>query len=543
VSGRLTIVRPGLPLPPAAAGEIIVPFGEFRGWLRPGKILRHLAGHREGRILVHRLETAGRPLPLGLALRALSHGRVYVEDVRGRRRMLTGALLARWLLQAATEPFRAPALVRRIERTAAAIEHEGDAVRRSDSLDLAASPMYLRTDLSFGVRAGGSVGHIAGVVNELGTFTGPPILLTTDDIPTVGAGVETHQVAPSEAFWNFKELPTVLLNAEFERASEQALRGRRPAFVYQRYSLNSYAGIRIARRHGVPLVLEYNGSEIWMSHHWGRPLRYEALSARIEQLNLSSADLIVVVSRAMHDEVIARGIDPARVLVNPNGVDPDRYRPDVDGQAVRARYGLGTATVIGFIGTFGPWHGAEVLARAFVTLIKANPTLAQSVRLLLIGDGASMADVRRILSEGNALALTAFSGLVSQDEGPAHLAACDVLASPHVGNPDGTPFFGSPTKLFEYMAMGKGIVASDLDQIGEVLEHGRTAWLAAPGDVDALAGGLARLAADPALRQTLGAAARARVLAAHTWHQHTKRTIERLQEIVGPTRARISAGA
>ena len=66
-------------------------------------------------------------------------------------------------------------------------------------------------------------------------------------------------------------------------------------------------------------------------------------------------------------------------------------------------------------------------------------------------------------------------------------------------NPDGTPFFGSPTKLFEYMAMGKGIVASDLEQIGEVLEHGRTAWLVPPGDVDALADGLRRLIDDPAL--------------------------------------------
>ena len=52
-----------------------------------------------------------------------------------------------------------------------------------------------------------------------------------------------------------------------------------------------------------------------------------------------------------------------------------------------------------------------------------------------------------------------------------YLAAYDILVSPHVPNSDGAPFFGSPTKLFEYMTTGKGIVASNLDQIGEVLKH------------------------------------------------------------------------
>ena len=80
----------------------------------------------------------------------------------------------------------------------------------------------------------------------------------------------------------------------------------------------------------------------------------------------------------MRDEIVGARHRSGAVFVNPNGVDPDRYRPDVDGGAVRERYGLRDAVVVGFIGTFGPWHGAEVLARAFVKLRRRTIRRARS---------------------------------------------------------------------------------------------------------------------------------------------------------------------
>jgi glycosyltransferase involved in cell wall biosynthesis len=301
-------------------------------------------------------------------------------------------------------------------------------------------------------------------------------------------------------------------------------------FLYQRHSLNNFTGVALSKHLGVPLVVEYNGSETWMHAHWDRPLKHEVLSGEIEQLNLATADLVVVVSEAMRAELVARGIAPEAVLTNPNGVDPDMYSPRVDGSDVRRRFGLDGKVVVGFIGTFGPWHGAEVLATAFARLVERRPDLASSVRLLMIGDGPTMPETRRRIRDGGVEPLTVFAGRTAQADGPAHLAACDVLVSPHVPNPDGTPFFGSPTKLFEYMAMGKPIVASDLDQIGEVLDHGETAWLVQPGDPDDLAAGIAILIDDPERAARLGRAARERAVSRHTWRAHTERIVEALRE-------------
>jgi len=530
MAGCLTVVRPGLTLPEPARGETVVRLDEVQGWLKSGGSISRLLRYDRSRILVHRLESAGRPLPLALALRWMTRGAVRIEDVRGRARVVDVATLARWVRQTATEPFKINALLRRVEHEVRGLEKYER--RLFDRLDLSKPPLYLRSDLSFGVRAGGSVGHIAGVVNNLDAFGPGPIFLTTDDVPTVRTDVESHVIEPSTAFWNFRELPMLALNDSCEAAAEQALDGRRIGFVYQRYSLNNYSGVALARRHGVPFVLEYNGSEVWVGRHWGRPLRYEALATRIERLNIAAADLVVVVSRVLSDQVAAAGVDRRRILVNPNGVDPDRYRPDVDGSRVREQYGLSGKLVIGFIGTFGPWHGAEMLARSFAAL-RADAGGRAKTTLLMIGDGATLPATKSVLAEAGAGKDVVFTGLVPQERGPEYLAACDILVAPHVPNPDGTPFFGSPTKLFEYMAMGRAIVASRLDQIGEVIEHGRTGWLVEPANVEALAAGLRTLLDDSNLRARLGAAARACALERYTWRSHTKRTLDALQDVVG----------
>ncbi len=525
-SGRLTVLRESRESADDGKADVIESRALFAA-LRSRQRRSYLFGWRAARLLTARLDVLTRPFASSLLVRAVSRGPAWLEDESGRHISITAGLLLRLGLRAALDWLSTPLLLRHVRQDVGRLSRS-----RPAPLTTGGAVVHLRTDLLFGLTSGGSVGHLAGVLNQLERVAGkPPVFLTTDLIPTVDESIETHLLNTGPRFREFPELLAIASNRAMLAQATSLVRRRSVAFVYQRYSADNYVGLALARRLRVPLVLEYNGSNVWVNRNWGTgPMHHEALAERIELLDLRAADLVVVVSDPLLEELVGRGVPADRVLVNPNGVDPDRYSPDADGSLVRERLGLGDRLVIGFIGTFGPWHGAEVLADAFVKLRDRDRGLPGQFRLLMIGDGATVQETRRRIERGGAAGATVFAGRTTQADGPAYLAACDILVSPHVPNSDGSRFFGSPTKLFEYMAMGKPIVASNLEQIGEVLEHDRTAWLVPPADADALADALRLLLDDPELRRRLGAAAREDAVRKHTWHEHTRRIVEALRE-------------
>lgn len=392
--------------------------------------------------------------------------------------------------------------------------------------------LYLRTDHWFGLTGGGSVAHTSGVINGLRENGADLSIVSTDRL--LGVSDEDRFMLIEPCYDDraiVKGAAELAYNDVLIPALEPRISTDRPDFIYQRSSYMSYAGAALRLRHGIPFVCEFNGPLRWVGKNWDREFDVlGGLSERIETLTLKAADLVVVVSETVGDLAIERGISADKVLVNPNGVDTNKYRPDIDASTVRASLGLNGKIVLGFIGTFGQWHGADKLAAAYVSLRAKRPDLAPRIHLLMIGDGPTRGHAQSIVEEGGAGQAATFTGAVPQAQGPLYLAASDVFVSPHVPNPDGSRFFGSPTKLFEYMAMGRGIVASDLDQIGQVLAHDRTAWLVKPGSVSDLAAGLERLVDDKSLRDRLGAAARDEAVQRYTWRAHVTCILDALEQ-------------
>jgi glycosyltransferase involved in cell wall biosynthesis len=411
--------------------------------------------------------------------------------------------------------------------------------------------LYLNANLWFGVKAGGSVGHISGVVNgffreayDVFFCSAGGRLMILDEVPS-------EQLEPPRWFGVPWEANYYSFDDRVVRQLEPVARKFAPSFIYQRMSLGNYSGVRLSRRLQIPLVLEYNGSEVWVARHWGRPLKLERAAVLAEEACLRHAHLIVTVSDSLRDELRARGVEESRIVAYPNCIDPEIFNPARftadECSALRARYSIEPdATVVTFLGSFGQWHGVPILAEVIRRLIEHESRWLDEhkVRFMLVGDGIKMSEIRSILGrhcQGKYVRLT---GLVVQEAAPLHLAASDILSSPHVPNADGSRFFGSPTKLFEYMAMGKAIVASDLDQIGEVLKNSlrvqelpqfapppieALAMLCKPGSVEEHLQGIRFLVNQPNLRAQLGLNARKEALRRYTWSSHVRHILSSLR--------------
>lgn len=412
--------------------------------------------------------------------------------------------------------------------------------------------LYLKTNLWFGVKAGGSVGHIAGVANGLMDAGYELVFAAAEEPVMLKPGYRFVRVEPPATFGLPSELNYYSFQETFALQVEKALGDEAPGLIYQRLSLANYSGVQLSRHYRVPLVVEYNGSEAWIAKHWGNPLRYHDLAVKAEEAMLRHAHLVVCVSDVLRDELLERGVEAERIVVYPNCVDPEIFDVDrfseSERTALRKRHGIDPeATVITFVGTFGQWHGVEVFADAVRRLVDANRDWLEEhrVHFLFVGDGLKMPEVRERIGASPYSRFVTLTGLVPQAEAPLYLAASDILVSPHVNNADGSRFFGSPTKLFEYMAMGKGIIASELEQLGQVLTPAmrvgeeatatfslpadEVALLTTPGSVDELTQGIHILVEQPEMAARLGEHARRRVLSNYTWQHHVRQILDGLR--------------
>lgn len=335
--------------------------------------------------------------------------------------------------------------------------------------------LYLKTNLSFGIKAGGSIGHISGVVNALSKKFKVRYISAETPI-MLDQRVKVIDVPLKKCLFSFPyELNFLSINSQYINVSISEVEKNKPTVIYQRLTLFNYTGAFLSNKFNIPLVVEYNGSETWVQKNWGKGIKYSKIALDLEDYMLKSASKVITVSKVLVEELIERGIEKSKIVYYPNCIDPHVYNSDsfnpADVLKTRVKYDIpGEDFVFTFIGTFGRWHGIEFLAESIRELIDKSEKLVidNKIRFLLIGGGLLSDSIRNSLSEEKYLKYVTFTGIVPQEEAPFLLNASDAFLSPHIKQKQ--RFIGSPTKLFEYMSFGKPIIASDLEQIGEVLK-------------------------------------------------------------------------
>lgn len=296
------------------------------------------------------------------------------------------------------------------------------------------------------------------------------------------------------------------------RAGKAVPDGTDATVVWQHHEPWQWSGWLLARRCRAPWVLFVDAPVVWESRAWGvrRPGWGRLLERLGEVPQLRRADVVACVSSAVAQEVRRLGAPAERIVVTPCSADPEVFtRTQHDASQVRTDLGLEGRVVVGWLGSFRRFHGLDLLLEAYALAREHHPELA----LLLVGDGAERSSVEDEV-RSRALPDVVFTGMVPHDQVPCHLAAMDIGV---VVDPGASQWHYSPLKLQEYMASGLAVVAPRSGQVPTTVRDQREGLLVTPNDPVALATCLRALAGDPRLRERLGAAARARSVAAGGW--------------------------
>jgi glycosyltransferase involved in cell wall biosynthesis len=381
--------------------------------------------------------------------------------------------------------------------------------------------------------------HIAGVIGGLRALGHEVLEVALVGEAPAGAGPSSaaEPAAPaSGSGWKrwVRALAELLPNVAFRicelfynvvclsRLTLCLLRHRDIAVIYDRYAYFCFATVLAGKLFGIPVISEMN---IITDFNDTRELHFSRLCRGIEQWIMENTTLIVFVSGLLGDKAVERGIPREKICIQHNGFDEAAVLSDAAPLLRRAGLVPDEGTVVvGFLGRLLPWYRLEELIRIIAELHPAHP----GIRLLIVGDGVERQRLALASKEYRVEDRVHFAGALPHTEAMTLVAQFDICVLP------ATNEWTSPVKLFEYLGLGKPVVAPRFASIAGVMEHDVHGKLFQPGDFGELMAQLEDLVRDPGLRLRLGRQARQRILDTFTWKHVADNTLKALRQAQPP---------
>ncbi|SEL70608.1 Glycosyltransferase involved in cell wall bisynthesis [Colwellia chukchiensis] len=298
---------------------------------------------------------------------------------------------------------------------------------------------------------------------------------------------------------------------------KKAVQEKNIKLIYERYSLFMFAGVWWAKRNNVDIILEINDS---CQVHRVRALTFKKLAAKIERWVFKNATGLVFISSRF--QAVARQAygDIAPSVVSPNAADLDKFIIDKPaGTALRKALGINDKLVLGYVGAFVHWHGIDWFVEMICPHLSKHPNLV----LLLVGDGVAYEPIKAHIAQAGVGSQVILTGKVEHQKVASYLSAMDFGILPDSND------YGSPMKLFEFMAMGKGMVAPDFSPIAEVVTDHKTSWLFPAGDRQACIEKVLDIARDPLQHSQVGNLARRYIEEERQWRHNAEQLLSLLK--------------
>jgi glycosyltransferase involved in cell wall biosynthesis len=322
-----------------------------------------------------------------------------------------------------------------------------------------------------------------------------------------------------------RDLYEIWNDEKFYRLAETRLQRTHPDAIVQQDDRYSRAGVKLGRKYRLPVFLD-DVVPIWESEQYSKR-SFKSLARFMRRRAFSQADGLIAVSWGMVKQLRSEGIPEGKIHLIPNGVDCQRFSPDVDAGGIKDKYALKGKIVVGYAGGFMPWHALDLLIRAAVGVTRAEPC----VHFLLLGDSEIRPQLEALTQQLGVEEHFTFPGLVPHPEVPSYLGAMDITVLP------ATLEYMSPIKIFEYMAMKKPVIAPKGNYtIEELVIPDQTGLLFQAGNEQDLSHTITLLAKDADLRQRMGHECRTFVLNNHTWRHQGAKLIEAMQQALANDR-------
>lgn len=326
-------------------------------------------------------------------------------------------------------------------------------------------------------------------------------------------------------FQSLLHFPYLALFDSYRMAEAGSINLKGCDLIHERYNLFSLGGAWASKKLGIPLVLEVNADLLEQRKFKGieeRGLRrlYAIWATRI---CFDTAARIICISPRLKEHLHNKwNIAESKLTVLPCAADVDAFKPDYNSTSVRTSLGLTTEPVVMWVGGFYPWHDLDMLLESFALLLKHRP----DARLVLVGDGQTRSSVEDNVIKMGLRHAVIMTGAIAHSQVPEMLSIADVAVVPSPSIKASIGGTGTPLKLFEYMATGKAIVATALNEATDVIADGHNGLLVEAGDVNKFSEAILKLINDPVERSRLGHNAREQAVKEYSWETYTRRLEE-----------------